>query len=90
MQDHDTTEQLRDRSWTSLMIKAHLGKADEQRSDPNGQLRKTIKLYRIERVHAAEADTARSDLQKRSEAPANIAVARHPLAHADRLQADRR
>jgi hypothetical protein len=70
MQDHYTTEQLRDRSWTSLMIKAHLGKADEQRSDPNGQLRKTIKLYRIERVHAAEAGTARSDLEKRSEATA--------------------
>jgi hypothetical protein len=65
-----TTEQLKERGWTSLMIKAHLGKADEQRSDPNGQLRKTIKLYGIERVHAAEAYTARSDLQKRSEAPA--------------------
>jgi hypothetical protein len=26
MQDHYTTEQLRDRSWTSLMIKAHLGR----------------------------------------------------------------
>jgi hypothetical protein len=36
MQDHYTTEQLRDRGWTSLMIKADLGKADEERSDPNG------------------------------------------------------
>jgi hypothetical protein len=55
---HDyTTEQLKERGWTSLMIKAHLGKADEQRSDPNGQLRKTVKLYRIGRVHAARAVT---------------------------------
>ena len=43
------------------MIKAHLGKADEQRSDPNGRLRKSVKLYRIERVHEAEAGAARSD-----------------------------
>ena len=70
MQDYYTTEQLKDRGWTSLMIKAHLGKADEQRSDPNGRLRKTVKLYRIERVHAAEVGAARSDLQKRSEATA--------------------
>jgi hypothetical protein len=40
MQDHYTTEQLRDRGWTSLMIKADLGKADEERSDPNGLLQK--------------------------------------------------
>jgi len=26
MQDYYTTEQLKDRGWTSLMIKAHLGK----------------------------------------------------------------
>ena len=70
MQDCYTTEQLRDRGWTSLMIKAHLGNADEQRSDPNGRLRKTVKLYRIERVHAAETGPARSDLEKRSEATA--------------------
>ena len=52
------------------MIKAHLGKADEQRSDPNGRLRKTVKLYRIERFHAAEVGAARSDLEKRLEAMA--------------------
>ena len=52
------------------MIKAHLGKADEQRSDPNDRLRKTVKLSRIGRVHAAEVGAARSDLEKRSEATA--------------------
>jgi hypothetical protein len=70
MQDYYTTEQLKDRGWTSLMIKIHLGKADEQISDPNGRLRKIVKLYRIERVHAAETGAARSDLEKRLEAPA--------------------
>jgi hypothetical protein len=70
MQDHYTTEQLRDRGWTSLMIKADLGKADEERSDPNGLFRKTVKLYRIERVHAAETGAAHSDLEKRCEATA--------------------
>jgi hypothetical protein len=63
MQDHYTTEQLRDRGWTSLMIKADLGKTDEERSDPNGLLGKTVKLYRIERVHAAETGAAHSDLE---------------------------
>ena len=68
MQDHYTTEQLRDRGWTSLMIQTHLRKDDEQKSDPNGRLRKSVKLYRIERVHAAEASAARSDFEKWSEA----------------------
>ncbi|MGI9522807.1 MAG: hypothetical protein ACR2PG_14295, partial [Hyphomicrobiaceae bacterium] len=36
MDDHYTTEQLRARGWTGSMIKAHLGKPDEQRSDPKG------------------------------------------------------
>ena len=65
-QNHTGTQ----RGWTSLMIKAHLGKADKQRSDPNGRLRKAVKLYRIERVHAAEACAAYSDLENRSEATA--------------------
>jgi hypothetical protein len=70
MQDYYTTEQLRDRGWASLMIKAHLGKDDEERSDPNRRLRRTVKLNRIARVHAGEAGAARSDLEKRSEATA--------------------
>ena len=70
MQDYYTTEQLRDRGWTSLMIFAHLGKADEQRPDLNGRVRRTVKLYEIERVRAAEVGAARSDSEKRSEATA--------------------
>jgi hypothetical protein len=68
MQDHYTTEQLKERGWTSSMIKAHLGKADEQRSNPNGPLRKPVNLYRIERVHVAEAGPASSDMKKQDEA----------------------
>lgn len=50
------------------MIKAHLGKPDEQRCDPNGRLRKMIKLYEAERVHALEAGAAKAELQKLSDA----------------------
>ena len=68
MQDHYTSEQLKERGWTSSMIKAHLGNPDDQTADPNGQLRKPAKLYQIERVHAAEAGPARSELKKLREA----------------------
>ena len=70
MKEHYTIEQLKARGWTALMIKTHLGKPDEQRSDPNGRLRKKVKLYRIERVHAFEVGEARTDLEKLSEARA--------------------
>ena len=46
--------------WTAFMIKTHLGKPDEQKSDPSGRLRKLIKFYRIDRVHTLEASTASS------------------------------
>jgi hypothetical protein len=68
MSEYYTTEQLKDRGWTSSMVKAHLGKPDDQRSNPNGPLKKPVKLYRIERVHAAEDGPARSEIEKLEEA----------------------
>ena len=70
MDDYYTTEQLNARGWTVLMIKTHLGKPDEQRSDPSGRLLKPIKFYRIDRVHTLEAGAAKADLEKMSEAKA--------------------
>ncbi len=68
MDDYYTTEQLKARGWTALMIKAHLGRPDDQRSDPSGRLRKPIKLYRRDRVLSLEAGAAQADLEKLSEA----------------------
>ena len=70
MDDYYNTEQLKARGWTAFMIKTHLGKPDEQTSDPSGRLRKLIKFYRIDRVHTLEASTAKSDLEKQSEVKA--------------------
>ena len=68
MSEFYAIEQLKDRGWTSSMIEAHLGMADQQRADPNGPLKKPVNLYRIERVHAAEDGPARSELKKLEEA----------------------
>ena len=68
MDDYYTTEQLKARGWTALMIKTHLGRPDGQRSDPSGRLRKSIKLYRRDRVLSLEAGAAQADLEKLSEA----------------------
>jgi hypothetical protein len=68
MQDHYTTEQLKERGWTSSMIKFHLVQPDEERADPNGPLKKSVELYRTERVHAAEDGPARSELKTLEEA----------------------
>ena len=76
MSEFYTTEQLKDRGWTSSMIEAHLGMADQQRADPNGRLRKSVKLYLIERVHAAETGSARSELTKLDE---SVALAKRAL-----------
>ena len=70
MEDHYTTEQLKARGWSGSMIKTHLGQPDERKPDPTGRLRKSIELYRIERVHACEVDEARADLEKLSQARA--------------------
>jgi hypothetical protein len=50
------------------MVKAHLGKPDDQRANLNSPLRKSVKLYRSERVHAAEDGPARSELKTLEEA----------------------
>jgi len=76
MSEFYTTKQLRDCGWTCSLVKAHLGAPDKQRADPNGHLRKPVKLYRIERVHAAEAGSARSEFKKLEEA---IALAKRTL-----------
>ena len=55
-----------------MMIFTHLGKADEQRPDLNGRVRRTVKLYEIERVRAAEVGAAGSDSEKWSEATARV------------------
>ena len=68
MDEHYTTQQLKDRGWTARMIETHLGKPDEMKADPKGRLRKQIKLYHQDRVQAAEGGTARADLGKLSEA----------------------
>lgn len=68
MDEYFTIEQLKARGWTGLMIKSHLGKPDEQRSDPSGRLRKPIKLYRRDRVLSLEAGAAQGELEKLSEA----------------------
>ena len=76
MQDHYTTEQLNERGWTSSMIKFHLVQPDEECADPNGPVKKSVELYRTERVHAAETGAARSDLEKLLE---EIALAKRAL-----------
>ena len=68
MDKHYTTEQLKARGWTTLMIKTHLGKADEIHADPVRRLGKPIRLYRVDRVMALETGAAKGDLDKRSEA----------------------
>ena len=68
MDEYYTTQQLKDRGWTARMIETYLGKADETKADPKGRLRKSIELYRQDRVHAAEAGTAQVELGKISEA----------------------
>ena len=70
MEDHYTTEQLKARGWSASMIKTHLGEPDERKPDPNGRLRKSVELYRIERVHACEVGGACADLEKLSQARA--------------------
>ncbi len=68
MDEHYTTQQLKDRGWTARMIETHLGKPDETKADPKGRLRKQIELYRQDRVHVAEAGAAQADHGKFSEA----------------------
>ena len=68
MTEYFTIEQLKQRGWTTDMVRMHLGKPDDLRPDPNGRLRKPIKLYSTDRVHTLEAGAAKADLGKLAEA----------------------
>lgn len=56
------------------MVKAHLGKPDAQRANPDSPLRKSVELCRSERVQAAEDGPARSELKTLEEA---VVLAKH-------------
>jgi len=64
LSDYHTVENLKDRGWTEAMVRNHLGKPDEVRSNERSSLRKPISLYAKERVYEAEKGTAKNDLDK--------------------------